>query len=93
MLDGPLGRPRLRGGRVMSKLPISFTDFVEIIRACGPIDVEDCVPKQLRPILVNHLNLSDPRLADRVRHFDAEQMQAVCADIREGMQLVAMPST
>jgi hypothetical protein len=77
----------------MSKLPISFTDFAEIIRACGLIDAENCVPKQLRTILVSRLNLSDPRLADRVRHFDAEQMQAVCAYIWEGMQLVAMPST
>lgn len=77
----------------MSKLPISFTDFVEIIRACGPIDAEDCVPTQLRSILVNQLYLSEPRLADRVRHFSAEQMQAVCAYIWEGMQLVSMPST
>jgi hypothetical protein len=77
----------------MSKLPISFTDFVEIIRACGPMEADDCVPKRLRPILLSQLDLTEPRLADRVRHFDAEQMQAVCAYIWEGMQLVAMPST
>lgn len=76
----------------MSKLPISFVDFVEIIRACGPINTEDCLPNRLRPIMVSQLTLSEPRLAARVRQFDAEQMQAVCAYIWEGMKLVAVPS-
>jgi hypothetical protein len=41
---------------------------------------------------MNQLAITEPRLATRVRQFDAEQMQAVCAYILQGMQLVAVPS-
>ena len=43
--------------------------------------------KRLRAV-VNPLAVTEPRLAARVRQFDAEQMQAVCAYILERTRLV-----
>jgi hypothetical protein len=76
----------------MVSLPISFVDLIEIIRACGPIRAEDCSPKQLRVLMLNQLNTSEPRLAARVRQFDADQMQAVCEYLLQGLLLSAVPA-
>ena len=76
----------------MTSLPISFPDLVEIMRACGPIRAEDCTPKQLRAQMVNQLTSSEPRLAARVRQFDADQMQTVCEYVMQGLALAAVPA-
>jgi hypothetical protein len=76
----------------MISLPISFVDLIEIIRACGPIRAEDCTPKQLRALMLNQLNTSEPRLAARVQQFDADQMQTVCEYVMQGLALSAIPA-
>ena len=76
----------------MVQLPISFPDLIEIIRACGPIRADDCTPKNLRAVMIAQLSGSEPRLAARVRQFDADQMQAVCEYVLAGIMLTAVPA-
>lgn len=76
----------------MTQLPISFPDLIEIIRACGPIQPGDCRAQHLRSLMVDQLSLTEPRLAARVRQFDADQMQTVCDYINMGLGLVAVPA-
>jgi hypothetical protein len=79
-------------GDLMTQLPITFPDLVEILRACGPVLPEDCTPKRLRPIAVNQLTISEPRLAARVRQFDSDQLQALCDYVQAGLKLAAVPA-
>lgn len=77
----------------MTQLPITFQDLVDILRACGPVRLQDCSSKRLRNILINQLTLSEPRLATRVRQFDTDQMRAVCDYVRKGLELAAVPAS
>jgi hypothetical protein len=76
----------------MVSLPISFVDLIEMVRACGPIRADDCTAKQLRALMLTQLNTSEPRLAARVRQFDADQMQAMCEYVLQGLVLAAVPA-
>jgi hypothetical protein len=77
----------------MTQLPVTFPELIEIIRACGPISKTDCIPKRLRQMMVAQLSTSESRLAARVRQFDTDQMEAVCAYIMQGLNLVAIPAS
>ena len=76
----------------MTQLPVSFPELVELMRACGPIRVADCTPQQLRPHLIAQLSLTEPPLANRVRQFRPDQMEAVCQYILLGLKLAGRPA-
>jgi hypothetical protein len=76
----------------MTRLPISFPDLVEILRACGPVRAADCNPKYVRATAMAQLTMSEPRLANRVRQFKDDQMQTLTDYILLGLQVAAVPA-
>lgn len=76
----------------MTRLPISFPDLVEIMRACGPTRAADYNPKSIRATAVAQRSTTEPRLANRVRPFKDDQMQTLTEYVLLGPQVAAVPA-
>jgi hypothetical protein len=76
-------------GDSMTQLPVSFSELVELLKACGPIHAADCTLQEVRALLVAQLGITDPALEKRVRTFRPDQMDALCEYILSGLKLAS----
>jgi hypothetical protein len=74
-------------------LSIPFADLLLILAACRTVRVADCAPDVLKARLIDRLAAPYPRLAARVRQFDAAQMAALADYVLDGIELAEGPPT
>jgi hypothetical protein len=74
-------------------LSIPFSDLLLILAACRTVRIADCAPDALKVHLVERLAAPYPRLAARVRSFDAAQMAALAGYVLDGIELSEGPPT
>ena len=72
-----------------TQLPVSFSELVELLKACGPIQAADCTLQEVRALIIAQLGMTDPALEKRVRTFRSDQMDALCEYILSGLKLAS----
>ena len=73
-------------------IPIYFDELAEVLRACTQLRPDECSPAQLRELMAEQLNRTNPGLAKKVLAFDGTELLALSAFVLQAQALVGMTS-
>jgi hypothetical protein len=66
----------------MLALGLNIVELLEIVRVCGSLQLDKCPASYLSDFLAVGLAGTVPDLAAKLRHFDEEDLEALCECIK-----------
>ena len=66
----------------MRKLNLTPGELAEILRACAPIQIDDCTPPYLQDFIALRLADDFPELSAKVRRLSSDEMDELCEYIK-----------
>ena len=61
----------------------------QILRACAPIEIDECTPPYLQDFIATRLAEDDPELSTKVRQLSPDEMHDLCEYIRQNQAPVS----